>query len=122
MKDGFALVYLRGGIERIPLGDACYRSHCIVLHQGSSILPDSPCAKAIFIEPGAENYGIHYCLIKNEAPLIQLDEFVKEVLTGHEKWPVSVKDTRSFETNVSRFATPHPNGLSPFIHGVPVVG
>ena len=103
-------------------GDACYRFRCSILHQGSSIHSGSPYARVIFIEPGAPNYSIHYCLIGNEALLIQIDEFVEEMLTGCAKCLLSVKGTQPFEGNFGRFATRHPNGVAPYVHGVPVVG
>lgn len=102
-------------------GDACYRFRCSLLHQGSSIHPLSPYRRVIFIEPGAPNYNIHYCLIGNGALLIQIDEFVQEMLTGCEKWLQSVKGTQPFETNFGLFATRHANGLAPYVHGPPVV-
>jgi hypothetical protein len=103
-------------------GDACWQFRCSMLHQGSSIHPKSPYARVIFIEPGSPNYSIHYCLIGNEALLIQIDEFVEEMLTGCEKWLLSVKGTQPFDGNFGRFATRHPNGLAPYVRGVPVVG
>lgn len=103
-------------------GEACYQFRCSMLHQGSSIHPNSPYSRVIFIEPGAPNYQLHYCVIRGEALLIQIDEFVDEVLTGCEKWLSSVEGTEPFQSNVARFATRHPNGLPPYVLGVPVVG
>lgn len=103
-------------------GDSCYRFRCSMLHQGSSIHPKSPYTRVIFIEPGAPNYSIHYCVIGNEALLIQIDDFVEEMLVGCEKWLQSVKETQPFEKNFGRFATRHPMGLAPYVLGVPVVG
>ena len=93
-----------------------------MLHQGSSIHRKSPYTRVIFIEPGAPNYSIHYCVIGNEALLIQIDEFVEEMLTGCERWLQFVKGTQPFEKNFGRFATRHPRGLAPYVLGVPVVG
>ena len=103
-------------------GEDCYRFRCSMLHQGSSIHPKSPYARVIFIEPGAPNYSIHYCVIRQEALVIQLDAFIEEMLSGCEKWLASAKGTNPFEKNYGRFATRHPSGLRPYVLGVPVVG
>ena len=103
-------------------GEACYLFRCSILHQGSSQHSKSPYTRVIFIEPGAPNYSIHYCLIQNEALLIQIDAFVEEVLRGCELWFQSVRGTEQFKKHFGRFAARHPNGLPPYVHGVPVVG
>lgn len=103
-------------------GQECYYFRCSMLHQGSSQHSKSPYTRIIFIEPGAKNYGLHYCLIREEALLIQLDAFVEEVLKGCELWLGSVKGTEQYEKNFIRFATRHSNGLAPYVLGTPVVG
>ena len=105
-------------------GEVCYIFRCSMVHQGASHRPDSPYRKIIFIEPGHPNYSIHYCLVggPGEALLIQVDQFVEEVLHGCELWLEEVKNTEPFETNYAHFATRHPQGMAPYVTGVPVVG
>lgn len=103
-------------------GESCYIFRCSLLHQGSSQRPDSPYTNIMFIEPGHQNYSLHYCLIRGEALLIQIDQFVDEVLSGCELWLKSVEGTELFEKNYGFFARRHPNGLAPYVIGVPVIG
>lgn len=110
------------GRENPFTGQACYWFRCSLLHQGSSQDQQSRSHRIIFIEPGAPNYSIHYCLIGKEALLIQLDAFIDEVLMGCEIWLVSERRTDQFKKNFDRFAAHHPNGLAPYVVGTPVVG
>lgn len=103
-------------------GKSCYIFRCSMLHQGSSQRGDSRYSNIMFIEPGCSNYEIHYCLVRGKALLIQLDQFVEEVLRGCELWLESVEGTELFEKNYSRFARRHPQGLAPYVVGVPVIG
>ena len=102
-------------------GDVCYSFRCRMLHQGSS-KEMGPYHTIMFIEPGYQNYKIHYCLVGGEALLIQIDEFVDEVLEGCEKWLAANEGTTEFQANYKRFARRHPDGLEPYVIGVPVIG
>jgi hypothetical protein len=103
-------------------GKDCYIFRCSMVHQGRSHRSDSPYKKIIFIEPGHPNYSIHYCRIADGALLIQIDQFVEEVLRGCELWLEAIKNTDTFERNYEHFAKRHPRGMAPYVVGVPVVG
>ena len=110
------------GRENPLSGQSCYGFRCALLHQGRSQRQNDPYSNIMFIEPGHPNYSIHYCLIGDNALLIQLDEFVEEVLQGCELWLASVEGTDPFENNYSLFARRRPQGLTPYVVGVPVIG
>jgi len=103
-------------------GQACYKFRCALLHQGRSQRPSDQYSNILFIEPGHQNYNIHYCVIGGGALLIQLDEFVEEVLRGCEMWLEAVEATEPFKSNYQSFARRHPQGLAPYVEGVPVIG
>lgn len=75
----------------------------------------------MFIEPGYRNYSIHYCVINNDAFLIQIDQFVEEILHGCELWIDAVQETEIFRKNYKNFARRHQEGLASVL-GVPVIG
>jgi hypothetical protein len=110
------------GRENPLSGEACYGFRCAMLHQGRSQRSSDPYRHIMFVEPGHPNYSIHYCLIGGDALLIQLAEFVEEVLRGCELWLDRVQRTDPFEKNYAAFARHHPQGLAPYVHGGPVVG
>jgi hypothetical protein len=103
-------------------GEACYGFRCAMLHQGRSQQSSGQYSHIMFVEPGYPNYSIHYCLIGGKALLIQLPEFVEEVLGGCELWLHRVHGTDPFEKNYATFARRHPQGLLPYVRGVPVIG
>ncbi len=77
--------------------------------------------RIVFIEPTHPNYSIHYCVVHDDSFLIQIDQFVEEILRGAELWLDAVQETETFKKNYENFARRHPNGLAS-VRGVPVVG
>ena len=110
------------GRENPLSGDACYGFRCALLHQGRSQRQGDSYSHIMFIEPGHKNYSIHYCVVGNEALLIQVNEFIEEILRGCELWLESVEGTDLFERNYNQFARRRPEGLAPYVVGVPVIG
>jgi hypothetical protein len=108
-------------IENPLTGDACYRFRCSLLHQGSTQHPQSPFTRIIFIEPGATSNVIHYGVI-DDVLCIDLNSFCRELISGARLWLDKVENTDRFKSNYSKFAGRHPEGLKPYIVGVPVVG
>jgi hypothetical protein len=102
-------------------GDACYRFRCSLLHQGSTQHPDSPYDRILFVEPGSSTNVIHYSMANN-ALIIDVNLFCREVIAGARLWLDSVEGTQKFENNYANFARRHPNGLAPFVDGAPVIG
>ncbi len=103
-------------------GQECYGFRCAMLHQGRSQRSGDKYRHIMFVEPGHPNYGIHYCIVGGEALLIQIDEFIGEMLTGCELWLQQVEDTDPFRLNYEQFARHHPLGLAPYVVGTPVIG
>lgn len=120
-------VFLKKRNRENPLtGEQCYVFRCSMLHQGASHRGDSAYKRIMFIEPGHPNYQMHYVKLGSENPesalLIQLDEFIDEMVVGCEAWLREVVGTEPFESNYALFARRHPDGLRPWVTGVPVIG
>ena len=107
-------------MENPLTGDACYRFRCSLLHQGSSQHPKSPFSRIMFIEPGATTNTIHYATI-NDALCIDLSSFCAEMIAGARLWLGQATCDPNYIKNYERFARRHPDGLAPYIGGVPVV-
>jgi hypothetical protein len=104
-----------------PLSGAdCYRFRCSLLHQGTTQHPKSKYSRIIFVEPGATKSVIHYTKM-NDVLTIDLPLFCEEVLRGASKWLAASSGTEPFEGNLKKFVQRYPNGLSPYIRGVPVI-
>jgi hypothetical protein len=103
-------------------GEECWDFRCALLHQGKFKQTKKPIGRRIiFIEPGYPNYSIHYCAVHNDSFLIQIDQFVEEILRGCELWLDAIQETETFKKNYKNFARRHPNGLAS-VKRVPVVG
>ncbi len=102
-------------------GETCYRFRCSLLHQGSSQHPKSQYTRILFVEPGATTTIVHYSRFDG-ALCIDLPRFCTEVVAGTTLWLESVESSARFKNNYDRFARRHPQGLAPYIGGVPVVG
>lgn len=102
-------------------GEDCYRFRCSLLHQGSSQHPKSAFERIIFIEPGATTTVCHYNTLNN-ALNIDVNLFCLEVVAGTRLWLKTAQTNPQYLQNYQRFARRHPDGLSPYIGGVPVIG
>jgi hypothetical protein len=114
---------IRGSIGELnnPLdGESCYQFRCSLLHQGSTQHPKSKFERIMFIEPGATTNVIHYSRI-NEALCIDLPSFCTEVLQGARKFLAEEKENLNVRRNMLHFVQRYPEGLTPYIGGVPVI-
>jgi len=108
-------------LENPLTGDACYRFRCSLLHQGSTQHPKSPFSRILFIEPGSRGIVVHHSIL-NDALCIDIRHFCAEVLAGTRMWLAEAEGTQQFRTNYDRCIKLYPNGLAPYISGLPVVG
>ena len=102
-------------------GDACYRFRCSLLHEGTTQHRKSPFSRIIFVEPHATTSTFHNCIIKGVL-CFDMQSFCREVIAGVRSWLNQVENTELFKTNYEKFVRRHPEGLKPYIVGVPVVG
>jgi len=114
--------YVKKGLQEPPMdGDACYRFRCSLLHQGTTQHPKNPFSRVIFIEPHTTTNKIHNCII-DDALCLDLQSFCREVIAGVRAWLNQAENTELFKANYGKFVRRHPEGLKPYIAGVPVVG
>jgi hypothetical protein len=107
-------------------GKQCYIFRCSMLHQGASFRSNSDYKRIMFIEPGYANAEMHYVTLgaatTEPALLIQVDEFIDDLIVGCQDWLKKVSGTEPFEANYALFARRHADGLKPWLIGVPVIG
>ncbi len=60
--------------------------------------------------------------ILNDALNIDVTLFCREIVAGAREWLDSVEGTERFKANYAKFVRHYPNGLAPYIVGVPVIG
>ena len=102
-------------------GADCYMFRCSLLHQGRSQHPKGNYSRIFFIEPSATT-NIFHNNIMNNALNIDVRIFCRDIIDGVSQWLLEVQGTESYKTNYDKFMRRYPNGLKPYIVGVPVVG
>jgi len=102
-------------------GEECYRFRCSLLHQGKTHDSRSPHKRIIFVEPGATPHMLHGN-VSNGALNIDVRLFCLEIIRGTREWLDVVEGAPRFNENYSAFVRRYPDGLPPYIGGLPVVG
>ncbi|HEV2124461.1 MAG TPA: hypothetical protein VGW38_17040 [Chloroflexota bacterium] len=113
-----------GGSSPLTAHD-CWRFRCSFLHQGRTQHPQSGYTRIMFIEPGGPYPIMHMCsstTMNNESALqIDVRLFCMEMVAVARRWLADVQGTEPFETNLQLFVRRHPNGIAPYIVGVPII-
>jgi hypothetical protein len=103
-------------------GDDCYNFRCSLLHQGRTQHPSGRYSRILFVEPGPQNRGnVFHRNIMNDALNIDVRIFCGDLLFGAQQWLEEVWQSPEFERNYEQYARRYPNGLTPYIVGLPVV-
>lgn len=100
-------------------GDVCYYYRCSALHQGRATHPQMPYSRIIFLEPNPR-YTLHNNIL-NDALNIDLATFCEDVISGCEAWLDSVAADPTVQANMASVMQRYPQGLPPYIAGIPVI-
>lgn len=95
-----------------------------MLHQGSAQHPNSKFARILFVEPAVARVGgitLHNNVL-NDALNIDATVFCNDLLSAAKHWLASNENTANYQKNYPTFIQRYPNGLAPYIGGVPVIG
>jgi hypothetical protein len=101
-------------------GEDCYRFRCSLLHQGSTQHPKGKYSRIVFVEPSATT-NVFHCNILNDALNLDVRVFCTDMIQGVENWLQENENTELYKKNYNRFIRRYPNGLRPYIGGVPVI-
>lgn len=110
-------------LESPVSGEMCYAFRNKMLHQGRAIQHSkSPKPRIIFVEPGATTNRVFFGKFDDKALLIDVDIFCRQMIAGARLWLTTAEATENYKRNYSLFARRHPQGIEPFMVGVPVIG
>ena len=113
--------YVAHKYEGFLTADDCYLFRCSLLHQGSSQHPKSGYSRVLFVEPSATT-NVFHCNIMNDALNIDVRIFCNDIVEGVKVWLQQYEETELYKKNYGKFMSRYPNGLAPYIVGVPVIG
>jgi len=111
--------YTVGGAPSLT-GEVCYYYRCSALHQGRAAHPRMGYSRVLFVEPGATTNVFHNNIL-NDALNIDLRLFVRDLLAGALAWLQQVECSANYQRNYALFMQRYPNGLAPYIVGIPVI-
>jgi hypothetical protein len=100
--------------------DEMYYLRCGVAHQGKFDHPAMEYERIFFtLRPGGMFF---HCNVFNNALNLDIAIFCKDVIDGAEAWFALKKTDENVQRNLANLVQFHPNGLSPYLPGVPAVG
>ncbi len=115
----FAPLHAFGGTPMLD-GQTCWQFRCSLLHQGTTQHDNSAYSRILFVEPGTTTNFFHMNVL-NDALNIDAEQFAIEMVKVARAWRQVVTGTEPYETNVGKFVARYPNGLPPYIVGLPVI-
>jgi hypothetical protein len=83
--------------------------------------PNSRFSRIFFLEPGVTSNFFH-CNIFQDALNLDVREFCNAMLSAAQNWLAGAMGTQLFQTNYAKFLRRYPNGLPPYVVGIPVIG
>jgi hypothetical protein len=102
-------------------GEVCYFYRCALLHQGRAQHPNLRFSRILFVEPGASSNVFHNNVM-NDALNIDVSIFCTDIVQGAQRWLDSAEASSNYQKNFPLFMQRYPNGLAPYIVGLPVIG
>jgi hypothetical protein len=101
-------------------GEDCYGLRCAMLHQARFEPHMGSYKRILFIEPGATSAVVHNNVM-NDALNIDVERFVGDMLAGARSWLKTAEATPEYQANQGKMMQRYPDGLPPYIVGVPVI-
>lgn len=101
-------------------GNDCYALRCSLLHQGRSTHRSSSFSRVVFTFPIPSRNVFHNNQM-NGVLNLDIPLFCERLLKATEKWQDEVENTANYKKNISNSIRIYPNGLAPFIVGVPLI-
>lgn len=102
-------------------GKQCYGFRCDMLHQGVTGQSHREYSRILFVLPGGTMVRMHRNIF-NGALNLDLPVFCSDVTGGVHRWLEATSETEPIKSNLSRLMQIYPNGLAPYMVGVPIIG
>lgn len=100
--------------------DDCYSLRCSVLHQGKLGRPGMQYSRVLFTIPNSRNIVLHNNII-NDALNLDVVHFCNDVIAAARNWLAAKHDDVCVIENLPNLVRYRPQGLSPYIVGLPLI-
>ena len=110
------------GPDRQPslTGEDAYGVRCSMLHQSRTRPHRGAYSRVVFVEPGHHGLVMHNNVM-GDALNLDISLFCRDVVTAASDWLVNAERTRTYQANYPHFLQRYPEGIAPYIVGVPVL-
>lgn len=100
--------------------DDLWFMRCGVVHQGRAGHPKSQFARVVFTVPSADHSVWHNNVV-NDALNLDIEIFCYDVIEAACQWYDTKQNDPHVLANLPRLMRYYPNGLAPYLQGMPVV-
>ncbi len=101
-------------------GTDCYYLRCALLHQATTQHRNADFSRVLFTFPTQTGNVIHNNVL-NDALNLDIPRFCNHILAGAELWRQAVQGTQPYTRNLEGTIRVHPNGLPPYMVGIPLI-
>lgn len=101
-------------------GADCYYLRCALLHQATTQHRNGGFSRVLFTFP-TQTGNVFHNNVLSDALNLDIPSFCDHILGGAEDWRRQVQGTEPYTTNTQRTIRTHPNGLRPYMAGVPLI-
>ncbi len=112
--------------------DDCYRLRCGVLHQGNFGHPKSRYDRVVFLAPNksfrlsgdilvTSAPGVNFGSVQGKVLQIEALWFCQQFISAARNWAETKRQDPNVQTNLPNLVRFRPEGLSPYIVGVPLI-
>lgn len=101
-------------------GKDCYYFRCSYVHQAQTTHENSTYSRIIFLAPTCQGITMHNNVIDG-ALNIDVKLFCNNILNAVRKWQESIKINENYKRNYKNLIKLYPEGLPPYITGIPVI-
>ena len=107
------------GEELFLSAEDCYFFRCAFLHQGTTEHEKMTYNKVVFTIPNEHNIVAHNNIF-NDALNLDIVLFSQTIIKAAREWLIKVQDDENFKRNMNKSFKFYPNGLPPYIVGMPL--
>jgi hypothetical protein len=97
-----------------------YSLRCGVIHQGSFGHSRMQYERVMFVVPNSQGVVFHNNILKN-ALALDASIFCNDMIEAVRRWYSLKKDDPNVTRNMDRLFRLHPNGLQPYVTGLPIL-
>lgn len=106
-------------------GERAWAFRCSMLHQGRALHSKWPRDRVLLMEPDTRGSRMHCVQIDagtERARILYIPELVRDLVTAARSWLAARDNDSVVQKNLDRFVRRRPDGVAPYVVGIPLIG